>query len=51
MGPFRYIVYYDASANNQPLIGFYDYGQSVTLNGAAGETFLVQPGASLLTLS
>lgn len=50
MGPFRYVVYYDDTATGKPLIGFYDYGSSVTLNGAAGETFVIQPGASLLTL-
>lgn len=51
MGPFRYVVYYDATAVNNPLIGYYDYGSSVTLNGAAGETFVIQPGAALFTLS
>lgn len=51
MGPFRYVVYYDSSATNAPLIGFYDYGSSVSLNGAAGETFVIQPGSSLFTLA
>lgn len=51
MGPFRYVVYYDSTAVDQPLIGFYDYGSTVTLNGVAGETFVVQPGASLLTIN
>ena len=49
MGPFRYVVYYDSTSGK--LIGFYDYGSSVTLNGAAGETFVVQPGAALFTLA
>lgn len=49
MGPFRYIVVYDSTTG--VLIGWYDYGASITLNGAAGETFVVQPGAALLTLS
>ena len=51
MGPFRYAVVYDSSATGQPLVGWFDYGQSITLNGAAGETFVVQPGAALLTLA
>jgi hypothetical protein len=39
IGPFRYaILYYDTSATDL-LIGFYDYGSSITL--ASGETFTV----------
>lgn len=51
MGPFRYVVYYDSSAADQPLLGYVDYGSSITLNGAAGETFVAQPGAALLTFN
>lgn len=51
MGPFRYVVYYDATDTDNPLIGWYDYGSSITLNGAAGETFVVTPGAALFTLA
>jgi hypothetical protein len=51
MGPFRYVIYYDDTATGKPLIGWYDYGSTVTLNGAAGETFVVQPGSALLTLA
>lgn len=51
MGPFRYVVYYDSTPTNKTLIGWYDYGSSITLNGAAGETFVVTPaGGVLLTL-
>ena len=49
LGPFRYVTFYDSTSN--VLIGFYDYGQSVTLNGLAGETFTIQSGGSLLTVS
>lgn len=52
MGPFRYVVYYDSSAAGSPLIGWFDYGSSISLNGAAGETFVVTPaGGVLLTLA
>lgn len=57
MGPFRYVVYYDAaplgnaSAGCFNLIGFYDNGSSITLNGVNGDTFTITPaGGDLLTL-
>jgi flagellar capping protein FliD len=41
MGPFRYAVLYNDTPTSpaDPLIGFWDYGSSVTL--AVGETFTV----------
>lgn len=39
MGPFRYAVLYNDSATNKEVIGWYDYGSSITL--ASGETFTV----------
>jgi len=36
---FRYAVLYDDTATNDELIGFWDYGSTVTL--ASGETFTV----------
>jgi hypothetical protein len=39
VGPFRYAVLYDDTATNDELIGFWDYGSSISL--ANGETFTV----------
>lgn len=39
VGPFRYVVIYDDTVANDPLICWYDYGSAVTM--AAGDTFLI----------
>ena len=53
IGPFRYAVLYNDTPTSpaDPLIGYWDYGSSVTL--AAGETFTVDFSAAsgVLTLA
>ncbi|SRR6266849_1560658 len=51
MGPFRYVAIYNVTATNKNLIGFYDYGQSITL--ANGDTFTVafDATAGILTIT
>lgn len=39
IGPFRYSVIYNDSATNDELIGYIDYGYSVTV--ASGQTFTI----------
>ena len=44
MGPFRYSVFYDVTPTDKPLICWFDYGSSITLNN--GETFTVEPNSA-----
>jgi hypothetical protein len=51
IGPFRYAVLYNDTATNKELIGFWDYGSSISL--ANGGTFTVDydAGTGVLTVA
>lgn len=49
IGPFRYVAIYNDTHASKPLIGWYDYGSSVTLSDT--EPFTIDFGAYVLRLS
>ncbi len=52
VGPFRYVVCYDdtsGTTSTRSVIGWWDYGSSITLN--SGETFTVDHSSNILTLA
>jgi hypothetical protein len=49
IGPFRYVVVMNDSVAGKPLIGYCDYGASITLHDL--EPFLTDFGASLCTIT
>ena len=49
VGPFRYVILYNDTAANDPLICYFDYGSEVTL--ASGDTFKLDFGDQLFSLA
>ena len=49
VGPFRYVYLYDDTVANDPVVGYWDYGSSITL--ADGETLTIDFAASTFTLT
>ena len=51
VGPFRYVVVYDDTPTSpaDPLVGWWDYGSSITM--ANGETFTIDFTGAAITLS
>ena len=52
VAPFRYVIIYDDTVTSpaDPIIGYYDYGSSLTLND--GDTFTIDIGTNgILTLT
>lgn len=51
VGPFRYVVLYndDPTSPADPLVAWWDYGSAVTLQD--GEDFVIDFGASVLTIA
>lgn len=50
IGPFRYAVVYNSSATNK-VVGYYDYGSSITLNDTETLTVDFDGAAGVLTLA
>jgi len=50
IGPFRYVILYNSSASDK-VVGYYDYGSSITLADTETLTFDADPTNGVLTLT
>jgi hypothetical protein len=50
IGPFQYVVLYNDTAGSDELIGWWDRGSALTLDGANGDSFTTDFGSSLFTV-
>jgi hypothetical protein len=48
-GPFRYIVVYDDTSSSKHILGWYDYGSELTLNGVNGDQLSITFASGILT--
>jgi hypothetical protein len=51
IGPFRYAVLYNDTALNDPLIAWWDYGSSISLNNTETLTVDFDPSTGILTVT
>jgi hypothetical protein len=52
MATFQYVIFYDNTPTDKPVIGWYDYGSALVLHGANADTFTVSlTGGNLFSLS
>lgn len=51
IGPFRYVILYDDTAASDQLIGYYDYGSSITLEDTDTFTVNFHPTNGVLTIA
>ena len=49
IGPLRYVVFYDDTVTGDPLLSYFDYGSSITIND--GETFDIGAASTLFTVA
>lgn len=51
IGPFRYFVLYNDTATSDELIGWWDYGSSITILAGETATWDADPSSGILTIT